>query len=274
MNPKYSWEVWSCLGQQFKPCYGFDTYHPSIVETSNSGHITAWLLDDSENVSPVPDCNYDASAEAVNFTVTRFGKYAISFVIKTFNDLTGYSWAKNQIEAMASRGIINGTSSDTFSPEANITRADFVKLLVTELGFKADVTDNFPDVSEAAYYYNTVGIQKKLDIACANANGNFNPTAYITRQDMMVMTANALNIAKPDMPSGSSMDLSEFSDKDKLSVSAIDAVATLVKNGVITGTNGSSILPEVYVQSRSSRHIVPYTWYGYYVKTVAKRYYI
>lgn len=213
-------------------------YHPSAIETANPEHIAVWCLDDSGNASPVPNCRYDAFAEMVNFTVNHFSKYAISFVNKTFTDLSGYAWAKEQIEMMASRGIINGTSSSTFSPSANITRGDFIKLLITALGLTADVTDNFSDVRKTAHYYNTVGIAKTLGIVSENADGKFNPDAHITRLDMMIMTAKALEITKPNMPSGSSSDLSGFSDMSKIPLSASEYVATLVKNEIISGANG------------------------------------
>ena len=206
-------------------------YQASAKDTINAEHIAVWCLNDSGNVYPVPNCRYDASAGAVNFTVTHFGKYAISFVNKTFTDLSNYAWAKEQIEVLASRGIINGTSHSTFNPAANITRGDFIKLLITTLGLTAEITDNFSE-------------------------GKFKPDAYLTRQDMIIMTAKALEIAKPSMPTGSYSDLSGFSDRSEISLSARDYAGTLVKNRIITGARGK--LNPAKFMSRAEAAVILY----------------
>jgi len=117
----------------------------------------------------------------------HLSKYAVSYVYKTFADIGSYAWAKKQIEVLASKGVINGTSDTTFTPQADITRADFMILLVKALGLTAEVTSNFDDVSEKDYYYEYVGIAKELGITTGVGNNKFNPKAKITRQDMMVL---------------------------------------------------------------------------------------
>jgi len=78
---------------------------------------------------------------------------------------------------LASKGVINGTSDTTFTPQADITRADFMILLVKALGLTAEVTSNFDDVSEKDYYYEYVGIAKELGITTGVGNNKFNPKA-------------------------------------------------------------------------------------------------
>jgi N-acetylmuramoyl-L-alanine amidase len=71
-----------------------------------------------------------------------------------------------------------------------------LKLLIGALDLRADITDNFTDVDKAAYYYDAVGTAKALGIVNGVGEGKFNPAAYNTRQDAMVMTARALKLAK------------------------------------------------------------------------------
>lgn len=243
-------------GGQSDPVSVSIPYQASARERINPEHIAVWCLNDSGSVYPVTNGRYDALTGQVNFNVTHFSKYAITYINKTFTDLSKYEWAKKQIEVMASRGIISGTSASTFNPAANITRGDFVKLLLTTLELSAEPTDNFSDVSKTAYYYNMVGVARKLGIATAYNDGSFKPAAYITRQDMMIMTAKALQIARPGMPYGSYSDLSGFSDRDEISLSARDYVGTLVKNGIITGANGK-LSPAKYM-SRAEAAVILY----------------
>lgn len=155
----------------------------------------------------------------------------------TFDDLAGYEWAKMEIEALASSGIIKGTSATTFSPGADVTRADFLCLLVRALNLNAEIDENFKDVEPSDYYYKEVGIAKKLGIAQGTGDNLFEPRVSISRQDMMVVAARAMKMAGR-MLDDSSSDLSGFSDSSEVADYAVSPLAQLVKKGVIQGYNG------------------------------------
>lgn len=155
----------------------------------------------------------------------------------TFDDLAGYEWARMEIETLASSGIIKGTSPTTFSPGAKITRADFVSLLVRALQLDADIEGNFKDVKQTDYFYKEVGIAKKLGIALGTGDGKFQPKQSISRQDMMVTAERAMKIAGRMLDENDS-DLSSFSDSGDVSAYAVNALAQLVKKGIIEGYNG------------------------------------
>lgn len=165
-------------------------YTPNEKELADPEHITVWYIDGSGNIIPVTSGKYDPSTGLVNFTTTHFSRYAVVFVNRTFKDLGNVSWAKKQIEVMASKGIINGVAENTFMPAGIITRADYMVLLVKTLGLSAKSDSNFDDVKPEAYYYKPVGIAKKLGIA-VGAKNRFEPGEYISRQDMMVLAARA-----------------------------------------------------------------------------------
>ncbi|MBR5308552.1 MAG: S-layer homology domain-containing protein, partial [Clostridia bacterium] len=63
-----------------------------------------------------------------------------------FVDLGNHAWAKDAINSLADEGIIKGTSENTFSPAANITRADFAILLVRAFELASENSENFADV--------------------------------------------------------------------------------------------------------------------------------
>lgn len=153
-----------------------------------------------------------------------------------------HDWAAAAINTLQEKGIIKGTSETTFSPESNITRADFVLLLVRALGLKADSNSNFADVSQEDYYYEALGIAKKLGIIAGVDDSNFDPTGEISRQDMMVIIAKALKAVNKLSSNGSDEDLKGYSDASSIAEYAIDSVAALVKEGIIEG-DGKSINP-------------------------------
>ena len=210
----------------------------AIEEPENYEYIVVWHIEkDSKKIIPVTSGQYKAAPlNAVEFMTNTFGKFAVAYNHKTFNDVDSYSWAKKQIEVLASKGIINGTSETTFTPGEDIKRADFIILLIKSLGLHCEVSVNFDDVLPGSYYYEYVGIAKELGITSGVGGNMFKPLEKITRQDMMVLTANALKIAGKISDTGSESDISKFDDKDKIASYAAEGVATLVKKGIVLGS--------------------------------------
>lgn len=97
---------------------------------------------------------------------------------------------------MASKGIIKGTGDSMFSPDAEITRADFITLLIRTLELKAKFTANFSDIKTTDHYYDAVGVAKKLGITYGTGNNRFNPKESISRQDMAALTLRKKNNRK------------------------------------------------------------------------------
>lgn len=212
-------------------------YVPTEEELENPEKIVVWYIDGEGNITPVPNGRYDEETGSVVFEVTHFSTYAVAYVEKTFNDLEAYSWAKNQIEALAAKGIINGTSENTYSPSANITRADFLTLLIRTLELQADFEDNFEDINRNDYYYKAVGIAKALGITSGTGDNRFNPKENITRQDMMVLATRAMLI-KSDIEKADTSYLESFADNELVSIYAKESISTLIKEGIVQGSKG------------------------------------
>jgi hypothetical protein len=211
-------------------------YKPSSQELNNHEHIVVLYINNAGTSVSVPSGRYDTASGSVTFTTNHLSRYAVAYVHKTFTDIGSYGWAKKQIEVLASKGVINGTSDTTYTPGADITRADFMILLVKALGLTASVDSNFDDVSKNDYFYEYVGIAKKLGITSGVGNNKFNPREKITRQDMMVLTTNALKIAGKISGTGTAADVQRFSDKSLIASYAVEGVATLVKEGIVVGS--------------------------------------
>jgi hypothetical protein len=142
------------------------------------------------------------------------------------SDISGH-WAAANIEELIATGAIEGYLDGTFKPDHNITRAEFVKLLVSALKLPAKTGKLFAD---------TDSHWAKEYIATAQANGiaggytetTFGPDDLITREQMAVMVINA---AKLDLVT----DEPSFTDKASISDWARRAVATAKKYGIIEG---------------------------------------
>ncbi|MBP1926918.1 hypothetical protein J2Z76_002790 [Sedimentibacter acidaminivorans] len=220
-------------------------YTPTAMELLAPEHIVIWYIDGQGNAVSIPNGRYDPATGTVTFTTTHFSYYAVAYVKKTFSDLSGVEWARKSIEIMASKGIINGTSTTTYSPVENITRADYLVLLIKTLGLTSDFDSNFDDIKPSDYYYEAMGIAKKIGIAEGIGNNLFNPKGNISRQDMIVMTARALENYQDLVTTSDTTVLDEFSDKRDIFAYAIESLATMVKEGLISGS-GDKLNPLAY----------------------------
>lgn len=199
--------------------------------------IVAAYIDGNGQLHIVPTGRFHMEDGVMSFSTTHFSLYTIVNQSKTFTDTTS-SWARQDIEALAIRGIINGTTANTFSPNANITRADFTKLLVGVLGKQAESAGaGFKDVTSKAYYYESVMTAQALGLASGSGDGKFNPSASISRQDMMVLLDRAFTAA--GHPLKESASLSGFKDAGKVAGYAKPSVAKLIASGIINGSNGN-----------------------------------
>ncbi|MDR1066825.1 MAG: S-layer homology domain-containing protein [Clostridiales bacterium] len=155
---------------------------------------------------------------------------------KYFDDVDEkLSWAVNEIDSLYEAGVVKGTAPRLFSPNANITRADFTVMLVRAFKLTAETDGNFQDIPKDSYYYESVAIAKALGIAKGEGNNNFNPGAQITRQDIMALTDRVTKTIGKPLPAGAELDLSSFPDQGLISDYARPSVATLVKTGIVKG---------------------------------------
>ncbi len=151
-----------------------------------------------------------------------------------FEDLADYEWAEAAVNTLAEKGIIKGTSERTYSPEENITRADYAILLVRAFGLESDNTENFADVNTADYYAKELAVARNTGIVSGMGNNMYAPADSITREDMMVMIYRALKTLGYELDAGSA----EAADIDNVSDYAKEAVHALMVNGLVKGKDG------------------------------------
>ena len=165
-----------------------------------------------------------------------------------FTDIDGYPWAKDAIENLAALGIIKGTSDTTFGPSLPSKRADYIVLMVRMFGLTADVTEQFSDVPQNAYYYQELGIAKAVGLAQGVGENCFNPEAPISRQDMCTITYRFLKEKGLIAADGSLALLEQFMDASQISDYAKTPLATMVSMNLMVGSNGT-----IFPQSQATR---------------------
>ena len=139
---------------------------------------------------------------------------AVSAPGTTFSDVKNHA-NQTAIEALASRGIINGMGQGTFMPNKTMTRAEFAAIVTRALGLAAKDTKVFSDVPSSKWYAGYIGTANSSGIVNGVGNGKFNPEGTITRQEAAAMVARAAKLCGLDtaMDTAATRDmLAQFGD--------------------------------------------------------------
>ena len=218
-------------------------YTPSAAELEHSESIILCYLDSNGKAVVVPSGRYDPDKGVVTFTTDHFSMYAIGYNKVSFKDVPANAWYGKAVGFIAAREISGGTGDGNFSPDAKLTRGQFIVMLMKAYGIAPDANprDNFADAG-STYYTGYLAAAKRLGISGGVGNDMFAPEKEITRQEMFTLLYNALKAIDklPKVSSGKT--LSSFSDAGELASWAKDAMSVMVRAG-ITGGSGGKLSP-------------------------------
>ncbi len=132
-------------------------------------------------------------AEVVTFLWRAAGRPAPESEYCRFSDVSDSSYYALAVQWAAEQGITTGTSAKKFSPNACVTRAQFVTFLWRYLGKSASSIDNpFSDVHQSDYYYNAVLWAYENGVTNGNGGDHFAPKAGATRAQVVTFLYRAL----------------------------------------------------------------------------------
>ncbi|WP_339271159.1 choice-of-anchor I family protein [Paenibacillus sp. FSL K6-1330] len=166
------------------------------------------------------------------------GIYALLQYKKTFADLNGH-WAKEEIESMASKLLVNGVNANSYAPGKVITRAEFTAMLVRAMGLSPVIESGaFKDVQDASAYAGEIGAALRYGLIEGGTDGVFSPNAGMTRAEMAVMITRAMEAVSPtSLPNQGANAGNEFKDQASIPVWAAAHVASITEQGIVQGDN-------------------------------------
>ncbi|WP_075618337.1 DUF4350 domain-containing protein [Paenisporosarcina indica] len=162
----------------------------------------------------------------------------------TFNDVKTH-WAKKEIEALATKGIILGVTKDDFQPDAKLTRAHFAVLVARALDLPVTAYEGkFSDVkTDKDWAYAAIEAAARAGIINGHLNGKFDPDAEITREEIAVIIMRAVKYA--DSTLLDNLDTSKvFKDANNIGAFATQSVKQAVALGIINGRGGNVFDPQ------------------------------
>jgi uncharacterized repeat protein (TIGR02543 family) len=214
-------------------------YTPTGAELANPENIVVWYIDGSGNVVTIPNARYDSATGMVTFDATHFSYYAVAYNKVSFKDVANDAWYAKAISFIAAREITTGTGGGNFSPEAKLTRGQFIVMLMKAYDIAPDANpkDNFSDAG-GTYYTGYLAAAKRLGISAGIGNNMFVPEKEITRQEMFTLLYNALKVIGKLPQGDSGKTLSDFTDAGQIDSWAKEAMTLLLKTGTIGGNAG------------------------------------
>ena len=211
------------------------------ADAEKTGSLLAVYVDKNGKPTLLANSLYDNGR--LVFERGSLSTYGVGYKITPVFTDTENHWAKDDIDFIVSRGIIDGTTATTFAPDKAITRADFLMALGKLSG--ADVSgytaSSFIDVTDTDPAMPYIEWALKQGIVQGFGDNKFGPALTITRQDMAVMMWNYAKVTGYTLPV--SRTVVTFADAARISAYAKDAVTAMEQAGIIVGKPGNLFDP-------------------------------
>ncbi|TQR44375.1 S-layer homology domain-containing protein [Paenibacillus popilliae] len=193
---------------------------------------------------------HQEQASKFGLVVKQAGTYRVMEYTKSYEDISGiYPEARYAIEALTAKHIMQGTSETLFSPSKAVTRAEFSSMIVKALSLDRLITDRkeeaaYSDVRKGDWYYEDVKIMHQLQITKGYDDGTFKPNEPVTREQMVVMMMNALQILGQVQGGNVQASGNAFLDQNAISSWAQSSVNKAKEMKIISGTGQNLFMPK------------------------------
>ena len=145
----------------------------------------------TETFSPHASCT---RAQTVTFLWRAAGSPEPTGTVNPFSDLSPNAYYYKAVLWAVENGITQGTSTDTFSPDATVTRGQTVTFLHRAAGAPSHGGNAaFLDISDNDYYSDAVAWAEQNGITSGTGNGKFAPNAVCTRAQIVTLLYRADN---------------------------------------------------------------------------------
>ena len=157
-----------------------------------------------------------------------------------FTDLSEALWAEESVKRLAAAGIVSGYEDKTFKPNREVTREEFVTLIIRAFNmYSQNAECKFTDIKADDWCYKYVASAAEKKFVVGFEDGSFGRGSNISRQDaatILYRVGQANNIYFNDVEF-------DFTDGEEIAEYAKEAVGALNKSGVISGFEDGSFKP-------------------------------
>ncbi|WP_433744595.1 glycosyl hydrolase 53 family protein [Paenibacillus amylolyticus] len=202
----------------------------------------------SREMKPVTYSKYDDKTKTMAFKPLESGNYAIAEIEVPLHDLQNHNWALLEVQNLYGKGIITGMSATRFAPQGELTRAQFLQMIIKAIGDarQPEPSISLPtDVKEGQWYADSVRLGIEMNIIQGRADGSFGANERISREDMAVMLNRALQVVQRDQDANNAAQGNTlFVDNAEIAGYAKGAVASMQQLGLLNGMPDGTFAPK------------------------------
>lgn len=178
--------------------------------------------------------------DLIDNVVSTYDAVPTTHLTFPFLDVPKDLWSFDYIKQMFQLGVVNGRDEKTFDPDAEITRAEFVKMIACLDGVDvSNITScRFKDVADSDFFAPYIEWAAANGIVFGYSDDEFGPDDLISREQMATIVCRYADYAGIRL--GDSVEAADFTDFASISDYAVSCVQALQKAGVICGMPGDN----------------------------------
>lgn len=158
-----------------------------------------------------------------------------------FNDCPETHWAYSYIKKLCNKNILSGYGDGSFLPEKNVSREEFVKMIISAVGlYDKGAECEFADVSKSSWSYRYIASARNAEIINGMNDNIFGAQSFVTREDAAVIASRVLKRFGIDADGIGIV----FSDENLIKDYAKECVNSLSAMGIITGYEDGGFYPQ------------------------------
>ena len=215
----------------------------TLTAGQNPSGVVVYYLDSTGNITPCTTM-YDVGRKSAIFTTGHLSLYFVGYDptavwVNPFSDVAEGAWYYDAVRYASENGLMGGYGNGKFGPNDNLTRAQFAQILFNKEGRPVvNYLLRYNDVADGTWYTEAVRWATSQGIAGGYGNGMFGPNDNITREQLAVMLWRYAG-----SPAATEKEL-HFTDADKASGFALEALRWAVENGVMGGYGDGRLDPK------------------------------
>ena len=163
-------------------------------------------------------------------------------------------WANKEISNFIKNSYVKGYNDNTFKPNKQITRAEFIKIINNYFGFSEKGIPNFSDINKNEWYYDDICKAVKSGYINGYEDNTFRPNKEITREE-----ATKIIISIKNQIDNNYDKLETFQDKHLVSNWAKPYIEGAIESGYLKGDNLKRINPKTNITRAESVSILSRT---------------
>lgn len=176
-----------------------------------------------------------------------------------YQDVPDNAWYLTELEYCTTHQMVNGTSATTFSPNAPMTRAQFITIIGRTMNGTAPSNGKFQDVQDSQYYIPYLYWGVENGIIYGTSATTFSPDAPISRQDMATIVGRTVETMQLTLPL-SGRPAAAFTDTSAIATYARSSVDLLRQTGILKGNPNGCFYPHTSMTRAEGMATVARVW--------------